>query len=58
MNRVVASRPYSYHREGNWSWRWRVVELHVFVNGPWFYMEDLQYMLRGAKELLAGLKVS
>ena len=42
---------------GNRNWRYRVVDLHIFVNGPSHMLPQLQEILEGRKADLPGLTV-
>ena len=52
----VVSEPYSMV-PGNLNWRYRVVDLHIFVNGPSYLLPQLQEILEGKKADLPGLTV-
>ena len=46
----MVSQPYSRYN----NWRYRVVDLHISVNGPQYYLKDL---LSGSHHYLLGLTV-
>ena len=52
----VVSEPYSMV-PGNRNWRYRVVDIHIFVNGPSYLLPQLQEILEGRKSDLPGLTV-
>ncbi len=49
----IASSPYSVHPQHNWSWRYRTVDAHVFVNGSPELMDEVQLFLNDARGTLS-----
>ena len=55
--RRIMSRPYSMHLEGNRSWRYRVIDIHVFISGSFLHQEGVIEALEGGKSVLSDLEV-
>ena len=51
------SRPYSMHLEGNRSWRYRVIDIHIFISDSFLHQEGVIEALEGGKSVLSDLEV-
>lgn len=51
------SNPYSMDPGGNRCWRYRVLDIHVFINGSWKYQDAVVEALEGAASVLESLEV-
>ena len=54
--RWVASRVYSRHPQGNWSWKYRVVDISVIICGEVWLQEPVREALEGARCALGALQ--
>ena len=51
------STPYSMYPGGNRCWRYRVLDIHIFINGSWKYQDAVIEALEGAASILECLQV-
>ena len=51
------SSPYSMDPGGNRSWRYRVLDIHIFINGSWKYQDAVAEALEGAGSVLGSLQI-
>ena len=56
--RKVVSKPYSCDPSGNRNWRFRVVDIHVFVHGPPTCRDDVVSTLESSAGVLKQLDVT
>ena len=51
------SSPYSMDPGGNRCWRYRVLDIHIFINGSWKYQDAVAEALEGGASVLGSLQV-